>query len=1105
MPNNDRYISIKGILLNKEQIQEYMRKFALNNEIKDKTPKETYPMRRVNENLKYIEKTYNLLNNHIKRNINIYSAGEWLLDNYYIIEETVQRISSTLTLKKYKKFCSIANGEYKDFARIYALTAEIVAATDGEINEEILKSSLVSYEQEKSLNMEEIWNLPIFLDIALIENIRRVCEKIYINQIQKDKVENIVDRLIEKKDVFKRTYRLSKDESNIYSNKRYSFIEYMSYKLKKYGKQAISYLDVLEQEVNKTGITISEAIKKEHYDMAVQKVTMGKCITSLREINRISFLNIFEEINGVEEILKCDPSNIYENMDYKTKENYRNVIKQLSEKSKISEIYIAKKVLEIAQNSRDSRKRHIGYYLISDGLKILQMELGIKTKREKDKAKEYILSIFCITIVLTIFLSLYVYTKTNIFIAVISGILAVIPISEIYIQVVNYMLLKTQIPKALPKLDFEHGIPKEYSTIVVIPTIINGEEKVKQLFKKLEVYYLANKSENLYFALLGDCTASKNVGEPFDEKIIKTGKAEAEKLNKKYGEKKFSFLYRKRTWSFGEHCYLGWERKRGLLCELNEYLINGVDKFRTNTLDRTINVKYVITLDADTNLVLNTAKELIGTMAHILNKPILSKNEDVVVNGHALIQPRVGIDLISSKKSMFTKIYAGSGGTDLYANAISDVYQDNFDEGIFTGKGIYDLEIFHKLLSKEIPENKVLSHDLLEGSYLRCGLASDILLLDGTPFKYSSYMSRLHRWTRGDWQIASWLRKIIKIKDGTKKINPLNLLSKFKIFDNLRRSLVPISISLLIIFLILNYAIWNTFIWELGLLAIIAYIMPTILDCINFVVFKKNINANFISAHKNSIKIISGIKASIYRAFLEICFLPYKTYIMTNAIIKTIYRLNISKQNLLEWVTSEDAEKQSKNSLVSYYHNMSINWIVGFFLILIGMVYLNAFCVVLGTMFLIGPFLAYYISQEYKEKHNVLAREKNYLTRIGKKTWEFFSDNINETNNFIPPDNYQEDRREKIAQRTSPTNIGLGLLAVCSAYDLGYIDLDKCLDFLDKMMETLGKLSKWEGHLYNWYDTKTLEPLTPRYISTVDSGNFIRILVYFKKLLTRNK
>ncbi len=1105
MSNHDRYISIKGILLNKEQIQEYMRKFALNYEIKDKTSKATYPMKRVNENLKYIEKTYNLLNNHIKRNINIYSAGEWLLDNYYIIEETVQRISSTLSLKKYKKFCSIANGEYKDFARIYALTAEIVAATDGEINEEILKCSLLSYEQEKSLNMEEIWDLPIFLDIALIENIRRVCEKIYINQIQKDKVENIVDRLIEKKEVSKKTYKLSKDETNIYSNKRYSFIEYMSYKLKKYGKQAISYLDILEQEVNKTGITISEAIKKEHYDMAVQKVTMGKCITSLREINRISFLNIFEEINGVEEILKCDPSNIYENMDYKTKENYRNVIKQLSEKSKISEIYIAKKVLEIAQNSRDSKKRHIGYYIISDGLKILQRELGIKTKREKDKSKEYILSVFCITTLLTMFLSIYIYNRTNVFIAIITGILALIPISEIYIQILNYILIKTQKPKALPKLDFEYGIPKEYSTIVVIPTIINSADKVKELFKKLEVYYLANKSENLYLALLGDCTASKNVGEPFDEKLIEIGKTEAERLNNKYGEKKFSFLYRKRTWSFGEHCYLGWERKRGLLCELNEYLVNGVDKFRINTLDRTINVKYVITLDADTNLVLDTAKELVGTMAHILNKPVLSRNEDVVIDGHALIQPRVGIDLISSKKSMFTKIYAGSGGTDLYANAISDVYQDSFDEGIFTGKGIYDLEIFHKLLSKEIPENKVLSHDLLEGSYLRCGLASDILLLDGTPFKYSSYMSRLHRWTRGDWQIAGWLKRIIKIKDGTKKINPLNLLSKFKIFDNLRRSLVPIATSLLIVFLMLNCAIWNTFIWELGLLAVIAYIMPTILDCINYIVFKKNVNANFISAHKNSIKIISGIKASIYRAVLEICFLPYKAYIMANAIIKTIYRLNVSKQNLLEWVTSEDAEKQSKNSLGSYYSNMSVNLLFGILMLLTGVSYSNILFIVLGDMFLIGPFLAYYISQEYKEKQDIPEREKKYLTKIGKKTWAFFSDNINETNNFIPPDNYQEDRREKIAHRTSPTNIGLGLLAVCSAYDLGYINLENCLDLLNKMMETIGKLSKWEGHLYNWYNTKTLEPLTPRYISTVDSGNFIRIFIYFKKFSIRNK
>jgi len=1099
--NKNKFISIKGFILNKEQIQEYMRKLAVEYETKEKSSITTYPIPRLNDNFKFIEKTYNLLNEHIKKNINIYSAGEWLLDNFYIIEETVKRIRFSINAKEYKNFKAIANGTYKDFARIYVLASEIVACADNIINEEVLKISLQAYENERTLKMEEIWNLPLFLEISIIENIRKICEKIYINQIQKERVEDIVSRLIEKKDTFKQSYKLTKEESSIYKNKRYSFIEYMSYKLKRYGKQGTPYLDILEQEVNKTGITISEAIKKEHVDMAIQKVSMGNSITSLREISRISFLNLFEEINGVEEILKKDPSNVYIKMDYKTKEHYRNSIKILSEKSKVSEIYIAKKVLELAQSSRSDKKRHIGYYLISDGIDILKKEIGIKVKKKRNKAKLYIYSIFAVTTVLSILFGLYIFYKSNLTLAVISGILAYIPISEIYIQILNYIFIKMVKPKVLPKLDFTNGIPKEYGTIVVIPTIIGNSEKVKELFRKLEIYYLANKSENLYFALLGDCTSSNNEIEEFDEEVVSTGIAESERLNKKYGDKKFSFLYRKRTWNTGEHCYLGWERKRGLLCEFNDYLVSGENKFKENNLDRTLEIKYVITLDADTNLVLETAKQLVGAMAHILNTPVLDKQRNVVIEGHALIQPRVGVELNASRKSIFTKIYAGSGGTDSYANAISDVYQDNFDEGIFTGKGIYDLELFHKILSKEIPENKVLSHDLLEGSYLRCGLASDILLLDGTPFKYSSYMVRGHRWVRGDWQICGWLKSKIKIKDRTTKINPLNKLAKFKIFDNLRRSLLSIFVILLILSSVINFIITKKFIWSINILALIAYSIPTLLDLVNFVIFKKNINPEFVSAHKNMVKVISGIQASIYRGILEISFLPYKAYMMLNAIIKTIYRLTISKQNLLEWMTSEEAEKQSKNTLNSYYKNMAINSILGGIFIIIGIIYTNIYLIIIGLLFAIGPFLAYFISQEYKKVEKITSEERTYLLDIGERTWRFFSDNINEKNNFLPPDNYQEDRKEQVAYRTSPTNIGLGLLAVCSAYDLKYIELDKCLELLSKMLQTISRMPKWEGHLYNWYNTLNLEPLIPRYISTVDSGNFVGYLYTLKQFL----
>ncbi len=1102
----NRYLNIKGVTLDKEQLQAYMEKIAANYEVARVSNKGTYPVYRLNENFKFIQKTYNILNEHIKKNISIYPAGEWLLDNFYIIEETVKNINNEITEKKYRNFPSITNGMYKGFARIYVLATEMVAYTDNTIDEETLNLCLSAYERKKTLSMEEIWNLPVFLNIAIIENIRTICEKIYLSQIQKYKVEELVERLIEKKEASKQEFKKVRETTKIYQNSSYPFIEYLSYKLKRYGKKAIPYLNILEEQVDKMGMTVSEVIRKEHFDIAIQKVSIGNSITSIREISRINFLSLFEEINGVEELLRQDPANIYEKMDYKTKEYYRNAIKNLSEKTKMSEIYITKKTIELANASDGEKQRHIGYYLIGKGTEKLKNKLGIKTHKKNRKDKLYIGSIYIVTAIFAILFGVYLSKRTNLIITIITSILAIIPISEIYIQILNYSLGKIVKPKLLPKLALAEGVPNEIATMVVIPTIINNKEKVIELFKKLEVYYLANKEENIYFSLLGDCTSSNNEKEDFDEEIIEQGKAEAKKLNEKYakqGKEKFYFLYRNRVWNPGEKCYLGWERKRGMLCQFNQYLLTGENKFRVNTIKQKLNIKYVITLDSDTNLVLGTAKELIGAMAHILNKPVLDNNKNIIIDGHALIQPRVGVDLPSSRRSLLTRIYSGMGGTDSYTNAVSDIYQDNFDEGIFTGKGIYDLELFHKILCDEIPENKVLSHDLLEGSYLRCGLATDILVLDGFPFKYSSYVARQHRWVRGDWQISGWLKNIITVKDNKRRTNPLNAISKFKILDNLRRSLIPVTASILLIisaiFELLN--IGNSLI---TIIAIIPLAMPTLLDILNYIVFKKNVNTESVSAHRNIVKSISGIKASIMRGFLEIIFLPNKAYSMINAITKTIYRLNISKQNLLEWMTSEEAEKQSKNTLTSYYKNMLPNSIAGVIAIILGLIYTKVSFLVLGVLFLIAPLMAWYISQEEVEKKQVETITKEdieYCVEIGRKTWKFFEDNINETNNFLPPDNYQEDRKEKIAHRTSPTNIGLGLLAVTSSYDLGFIDLEACISLIEKMLQTIEKLQKWNGHLYNWYNTKTLEPLFPRYISTVDSGNFIGYLYTLKQFI----
>lgn len=1125
---NYKILNIKGALLDTQQLEDYLRKIASGHVLQDKSNKYTYPIPRLKENFEFITEVYNLLNEHIKLKLPIHPAGEWILDNFYIIDETVKTVTKELTLKKYTNFLGIANGPYAGFARIYVLASEIVAYTDGKINGKNLEVLLKAYEDKKTLSMDEIWNINTFLRVALIENIREACEKIYSAQLQKYKVENIIERLVENK---------SKDElqfKNIgeYKTKvieqgemKYPFIEYMSYRLKQYGKKAYPFLNILEEQVNKMGTEISEVIKKEHFDIAVRKVSVGNCIISIKNINRINMIEIFEKINGVEEILKKDPVKVYSKMDYKTRIYYRNKLKEISKKTKISEIYIARKCLELSsieyeKSNMDSnnKKAHVGYYLIADGEpKLLEILQNKKVPRQNNmhKAQKYITALAVVTIVLAGVYGLYINTQiNNIVLSLILSILLLIPIETIFTQIAQYILGKTKNTKIIPKLDFRNGIPEQNATFVVIPTIIKNGKRVEELMHKLEVYYIANKSDNIYFALLGDCSTSSNEEEGFDEEVINTGKKMVDILNKKYPDEKFTkfnFIYRKRMWNEGEEAYLGWERKRGLLNQFNEYILGNISNpFKTNTITNVASmppIKYIITLDADTDLVLNSAKELIGAMAHILNKPELNKSEDLVIAGHALIQPRIGIDLMSSIKSLYTKIYAGAGGVDVYANAISDIYQDNFEEGIFTGKGIYDLKIFSKILNNEIPENTILSHDLLEGSYLRCGLATDIMLMDGYPVGYNSSKSRLHRWIRGDWQIIIWLKDKIKNKRGEIKNNPLNILSKYKIFDNLVRSLLEVSSVLTIIYMCILDYFYKIKIWPIITTVLIAVLTPTVIDVINKIVFKREGEKR----QKTFNKTLSGINASLLRGLFTLATLPDKAYMSANAICKTLYRLKVSKKHMLEWVTAEEAEKMAKKDIKSYYINMAPNIILG----ILGILYIfinaknpfSALIFVISLLWLIAPAIMCYISKEIvvnNKKELLVDKDKQYVLEVGKRTWQFFKDYLVKENNYLPPDNYQEDRKPKAIKRTSSTNIGLALLAVISSYDLGYETQKNTLELLNKMIDTIYNLQKWNGHLYNWYNIETLEPLRPRYISSVDSGNFVGYLYVVKQFLIQN-
>jgi cellobiose phosphorylase len=638
--------------------------------------------------------------------------------------------------------------------------------------------------------------------------------------------------------------------------------------------------------------------------------------------------------------------------------------------------------------------------------------------------------------------------------------------------------------------------------MVVVPTLLSDENRVAELLKNLEDHYLANKEENLYFALIGGFKDSRTESSLVDNPILLKAQEGLDELNRRYavdGIDIFYFFHRKNIFNEADRNWTGWERKRGALMEFNDLLLGAKDTsfiYHKNHQLTLAHIKYIITLDSDTVLPLGMAKKMIGTMAHPHNLPVIDPKRKVVIEGHGLMQPRISFDMDSSNKSLFSRIYTGQEGMDPYANAISDVYQDLFGEGIFTGKGIYDLKVFRDVLQNVVPENAVLSHDLLEGSYVRAALVSDLELVDSYPTKYNAYMARLHRWIRGDWQLIPWLSRTIYNKKKELISNPLSYISMWKITDNLRRSLLAPSLILLIVSAI-SFLPGKASFW-LGCVALVIT-LPLLISTVE----QMARNGFKLRSSKHHISGFFGFKASFFQLLLTTVFLSYQAIMVMNAIMVTLVRVLITKKKMLEWVTSADEEKGQSNSLMSYVFAMRFSSLLGIPLVVLAFLFKpenTLISMIFAVIWGIAPFVAYYISKGKDVPKEVLTiNELKELRQVARKTWRYFEEFANKKNNYLAPDNYQEEPYRGLAFRTSPTNIGLGLMATITARDLGYICLEEMLVQLEKTVSSMGKMDHWNGHLYNWYDTRTLKPLRPRYISTVDSGNLVCYLMTLRQ------
>lgn len=754
-------------------MENFAKKLAINHKTSGYASKKTFPLKKVINDFETITKAYKLLSESVEKDVPISLAGEWLLDNYYIIEEQVSFILNSLRLKSYRKLPAI-----EGVSRIYVVAKEFVNFTDGDITREKILTFINSYQTQKVFLQCELYEFKLMLQIAIIEHIKNVADKIIINQLQKFKVESLIERII-KKDEFSEQ-KFYKYKNVKLDNEAASYVEHLIFKLKKMGSISNPYLEILEEEINKSGASSDEIIKAMHYDMAVRRVSISNSIISLKNITRLNWKNIYENVNVVEKILSKDE--IYEKLDETTKEIYRNRIKEIAEKTEVSEIYVANELNELVEEL----KTDMSEILIGEGNNQLLNKIdyrknvkeSLKKITNKNKLFLYLVFIYVPTLMLS-------FSISNVFWPIIF-----IPFSEVFVTIVNKFVSRFVKPKVLPRLE---KIDEGVNTFVIVPTLLKSKERVQELMQSIEVYYLRNKIPGLYFCLLGDASEEKNETATHDEEVKTAGITEAQKLNEKYNTNIFNFAYRRRVFNKKQGTYLGYERKRGMINEFNDFLLyKKQGTFVVNTIKNIPKIKYVITLDADTELTFDAAKKLIGTMEHPFNSPKIENG--IVTKGYGLVQPKIGLSIEASSASIFSKLFAGAGGIDIYSTAESNVYQDLFGEAIFTGKGIYNLSVFDEVLKNEIPENKVLSHDLLEGSYLRVGLASDIELIDGFPAKVNSYILRLHRWMRGDWQIISWL--------GNKKINAL---SKYKIIDNIRRSLIePFTLALFFVRILLS-------------------------------------------------------------------------------------------------------------------------------------------------------------------------------------------------------------------------------------------------------------------------------------------------------------
>ncbi len=1014
----------------------------------------------------YINNYYNLLVDMTKKQEYVGITNEWIIDNFYLLVEHKVNIIHD------KK---IINKRLHNTIDIYYCLKELALHNNFNIDFKMLSSEIKKYQKDNNMyfTYDQIASIKNLLLFIYTEKLHSLCIEEMSKLNTNKKITKLINDVKDNEDVSISTFFNDKDLNNL----DHYYVFELNNQLKNLGTKSNGLFKEINEMLKEKQISLKDVINEEHQKKIDSNLLISNIFQDLKEFFEFSDEELLEKTSSTEKLLLEDK--IYKQMTVESKYLYRKQVAKLAKKHKMNEYLYLLSIID--KNVDDDY--HIGFSLF-------------KKKNTSLRVVLYILSLVLLTFITCFYLSKY-FIKFR----VLGFLILLIPVSQLFVQLINRLLIKVVATNPLPKLNYTKGIPDESATMVVIPTIVSSKEKIKTMFSTLETFYLMNKSDNLYFTLLGDVKASDKEIEEYDKEISEYGEKISTELNKKYGKDLFYFIYRKRKWNDKENSYLGYERKRGALLQFNKILLKEMSDseekkwFNVNTLHHhNLDIKYVITLDSDTKLVLNTALNLIGAMAHPLNRPVLNKEGTKVISGYGIMQPRVSVDIEATNKSLYSQIFAGIGGFDTYSALIPDVYQDTFLEGSFVGKGIYDLKVFDQILDGVFPDNLILSHDLLEGNYLRCGYVSDIELVDDFPAKFLTDTSRHHRWARGDTQIISWLGNRVRNKKGDLIKNPINILGKFKIFDNIVRMFYQ---PLLLVILLLAVCCPKVNAWWWVGFVVLAIAIPVIFFLKNKLI-KEDSHSKTVY-YKN---LVFGGRSLILKCYITLATIPFYTKLYLDAFFRTIYRLTVSHKNLLNWVTAEDAEKTLKSDLGTYIKNFYFNIGVSVIFIILGIIFKEIVAFIIALVFISAPFVLYYVSLTIPDERVDLKEDEDEdIKKLAYETWLYFKENLRAEYFYLIPDNYQENREEKLDMRTSPTAIGFSLISIVSAYELEFIKKDEAIELIEKVLDSVSRLEKWHGHLYNWYSIKTGKVINPRFVSTVDSGNFVSSLIVVREFL----